>query len=126
MLSSKVLILLSGTIALALVTGVSQISEVQAGEHLNGFLPDHYFSYVVNDKTDPEFKSFPIGLRDQFGQDVYNVVKPIRMYNPAQKNDEPIHDFETHLKAYKIRGETPKVQNHIHCNTWNYQCLHQT
>jgi len=78
--------------------------------------PDHYFSYVVNEKTVPEFEKFSIGLADQFGADLYSVVKPIRMYNPVQKNDEPINDFETHLKAYKIRGETPEVQNLVLIN----------
>jgi len=108
MLSSKVLILLSGTIAIALVTGVMQISEVQAGVTFN---PDHYFGYIVDDRTDPDFDPFPIGLVDQFEKDGYNVVKPIKMYNPAKKNKEPIQDKVTHLKAYKITGVNPNAQN---------------
>jgi len=97
----------SAAILIGTVIGVLQISEVQAGDP---FFPDHYFGYVVTDRTDPKFSGFTIGLVDQFGPNDYTVVKPIKMYNPAKKNNEnPIHDKVTHLKAYKITGDHTPV-----------------
>jgi len=73
---------------------------------INGpvFAPDHYFGYVIGQKTIPKFSGFPIVLADQFENQEYEVVNPQMMFNPAMKNKEPVHDTETHLKKYKIRG----------------------
>jgi len=80
---------------------------------------DHYFGYVVTDKTDPKFSGFQIKLSDQFETEIYDVVKPIKMYNPAKKNGEPINDKVTHLKAYKIRGPHTPIGNVVLTNQFD-------
>jgi len=77
---------------------------------------DHYFGYFVFDRTDPKFSAIPIRLVDQFEDQSYKVLKPIKMYNPASKNREPVQDTVTHLKAYKISGEHTPVTDIILTN----------
>jgi len=80
------------------------------------FNPDHYFGYQVTQKTIPKFSPLQITLGDQFETGIYDVLKPIKMYNPAKKNGAAVHDEVTHLKAYKIRGDHNPVQDIVLTN----------
>jgi len=95
------------------VFGVPQIPEVQAGMT---FMPEHYLGYWLTPKTVPPFESVPIGLVDQFEKDIYEVVKPLMMFNPAQKNKEIVYDDVTHLKKYKLVGPHTSVKDIVLIN----------
>jgi len=96
-------------ILIGTVIGVLQIPEVQAGAEEIEFTPDHYFGYKVFRKTIPEFDPFPITLTDQFESQFYSIFNPKMMFNPAEKNREPVTDTETHLMRYKITGPHTQV-----------------
>ncbi len=52
----------------------------------------------------PGFEPLEVTLTDQFEIGVvFEVKKPDRLYNPADKNDEGINDPKTHLVGYKIK-----------------------
>ncbi len=71
--------------------------------------PNHYLSYKVKrTKGTPKFEKREVILRDQFGEGVFRVEKPDRLYNPADKNGEGIPDLDTYLVGYKIKR--PKGQ----------------
>ena len=68
---------------------------------------DHFLGYRI--RTRP-FTPLTVTLADQFEEGLFDVVKPIMLYNPADKNGEGILDRETHLKGYRIApsaGEPP-------------------
>jgi len=92
------------------------MTEKQIQQGTSVFAPDHYFGYVVFQKTIPKFSGFPIGLSDQFEKDIYAVVKPLMMFNPAQKNKETVQDDVTHLKKYKIKGPHTSVKDIVLTN----------
>ena len=63
---------------------------------------------VKETKDTPKFETIQVTLTDQFEQNVlYSVSKPKMLFNPVDKQflgDEVfVTDFETHLKAYKIK-----------------------
>jgi len=92
------------------------VTEKQIQQGTSVFAPDHYFGYNVADRTVPKFSPLKIRLLDQFETGIYDVLKPIKMYNPATKNREPVQDTVTHLKAYKIRGPHEPVTDIILTN----------
>jgi len=90
--------------------------QISAGETLNfkaivkdGQLiepADHYLGYDVKEtKGTPKFDKFDVDLTDQFGDGIFEVKKPERLYNPVDKNGEGISDLFTHLVGYKINAE---------------------
>ena len=71
---------------------------------------DHYLGYKVKEtKHTDKFEKITVILSDQFETDAaYIVEKPVRLYNPVDKNGEGISDEITHLLGYKIKA--PKDQ----------------
>jgi len=67
---------------------------------------DHYLGYKVKESKHTEkFQKFTVTLSDQFEPDaIYTVKKPVRLYNPVDKNGEGISDEITHLLGYKIKA----------------------
>lgn len=65
----------------------------------------HFTGYAVKTTSGtPTFSKFgPILLGDQFGTGKYDVLKPMRLLLPANKNNEGVVDEDTHLKEYQIR-----------------------
>jgi len=99
---AKILALSAAAILFGTVIGAIQFSDVKAQVT---FAPDHYLSYRIADKLGPDFEPVQVRLIDQFEAGLFDVKKPLWLYNPAQKNDESTHDLVTHLMGYKIRGE---------------------
>src|SRR3989344_3667527 len=66
---------------------------------------DHFACYTVRPlKGTPRFEPIPgVTLRDQFERVTFEVRRPLDICNPARKNDEPVSDAETHLKAYQVK-----------------------
>lgn len=66
---------------------------------------DHYFFYKVRTTsgTPPFVKFGPVALADQFGSAGYDVVKPLQLGLPADKNGEGTADDVTHLEAYGVK-----------------------
>jgi hypothetical protein len=56
-----------------------------------------------------EFQVSDVTMMDPLEPDsrVYEVRKPLTLYTPADKNNEGIHDPDTHLRSYSIK--LPKV-----------------
>ncbi|MBI5506125.1 MAG: hypothetical protein HY899_15120 [Deltaproteobacteria bacterium] len=82
---------------------------------------DHFLTYQIkNTKGAPRFAKFgPVVLQDAFGAVKYDIVKPVTLDLPANKNNEGVVDDVTHLKEYQVRpranslavGTTIQVQN---------------
>jgi hypothetical protein len=68
---------------------------------------DHYRGYRVvrRTRTRPQFPV--LTLTDQFESALFEVGKPTKLFNPANKNDEGILDRETHLVGHRIRRAEP-------------------
>lgn len=75
---------------------------------------DHYLGYKVKEtKHTDKFEKITVILSDQFETDAaYIVEKPVRLYNPVDKNGEGIFDEFTHLLGYKIKApeDQPKFE----------------
>jgi hypothetical protein len=69
------------------------------GSPIGAFL-DHMKCY--NTKN-PPFSRRTVSLEDQYVSTTATVVKPHRMCNPVDKNDEGIFDATGHLSCYRIR-----------------------
>lgn len=71
----------------------------------------------------PKFTPRPVTLEDQFETKLTNVLKPLAVCAPADKNDEGVLDQNTHLEAYQIADSTTPVQPRfvIHRNTVSNQ-----
>ncbi len=70
---------------------------------------DHFKCYRVELADDaPEFESVQVFVQDQFiesqfGQPrLFDVVEPIRLCNPVDKDGEGITDANTHLMCYEV------------------------
>jgi glucose/arabinose dehydrogenase len=78
---------------------------VAAGDDLGD--TDHFMMYRVRGADGaPRFAKFgQIALNDQFGFDPggYNVIKPVAVGLPADKNGEGVNDAVTHLVEYQIK-----------------------
>lgn len=65
---------------------------------------DHYLGYKIRETGGTaEFVPLQVDLTDQFGTGTFNVIKPLKLYNPVDKNGEGIIDDETHLVGYRIK-----------------------
>ncbi|MBI4490025.1 MAG: hypothetical protein HY694_13130, partial [Deltaproteobacteria bacterium] len=85
---------------------------------------DHFLCYSA--RRTPGTSNFPprIALEDQFEEGIFEVHRPERLCNPADKNSEGINDLKTHLLGYEMDPdfvEEPainitniKVQNQFH------------
>lgn len=66
---------------------------------------DHYLCYTV--KTTPGTPKFerpaPVTLKDQFEEVTAEVLKPVSLCTPVDKNAEGIVDQATHLEGYQIK-----------------------
>ena len=52
---------------------------------------EHFLSYSVKEtKKTPKFESIYVELSDQFGSGEFKVKKPVKLYNPVDKNEEGI------------------------------------
>ncbi len=67
---------------------------------------DHFLSYKIKrTKGAPEWVSREVLLKDQFLEGVFVVEEPKELLNPADKNDEGIGDFDTHLLSYEVEEQ---------------------
>jgi cysteine-rich repeat protein len=68
-------------------------------------VPEHFMFYKSRPtRLAPKFYPFgPVRLEDQFGATSYDVVKPVQLGLPADKNGEGVVDAATHLAEYKLR-----------------------
>lgn len=76
---------------------------------------DHFLCYKTTPtKGTPKFAPRTVSLADQFETKEFDVTKPLRLCNPADKNGEGINDPDTHLEGYKIQAMpgTPKFDKH--------------
>jgi glucose/arabinose dehydrogenase len=66
---------------------------------------DHFLLYKTRAASEaPRFTKFgPVALADQFGSGNYDIVKPLSLGLPADKNGEGVSDAATHLAEYKIK-----------------------
>src|SRR3990167_5345022 len=89
-------------IAVVLLAAIFVASTAKA-QVVDGQL-DHFACYTGRPlKASPGFEPIPgVTLRDQFERVTFEVRRPLDICNPARKNDEPVSDAETHLKAYQI------------------------
>jgi len=66
---------------------------------------DHYLGYEVKQTNDTsEFGEIIVQLTDQFGNGIFEVEEPERLFNPVEKNGEDIFDEITHLVGYEIEA----------------------
>jgi hypothetical protein len=80
---------------------------------------DHYLCYNAKTTrgTPPFVRPAPVTLKDQFEEVTAEVLKPVSLCTPVDKNAEGIVDAATHLEGYQIRqpkGAKPgnlEVQN---------------
>jgi len=109
-------ILLSGTLGFVL-----SIQEAEAGiiRLPPVLILDHYLDYAVKDKKIPKFQKFNVLLEDQFEIATYQVKKPVKLYNPVEKNGEDVIDRTTHYVGYKIKGPHNPVTDILVVNQFN-------
>ncbi len=73
-----------------------------------GPVGDHYLGYKVTVAASPAFVPDQVLLTNQLdAQKLYNVVKPLRLYNPAAKRITPVHTAgvlnpDLHYVGYEI------------------------
>jgi hypothetical protein len=66
--------------------------------------PDHFLSYRTNrSRGSSAFQLITRRLKDQFEDKLFDVVRPLYLYTPADKEGEGITDLTTHLEGYQIR-----------------------
>jgi hypothetical protein len=58
----------------------------------------------------PTFTPHQVTLEDQFETKLTNVLRPLAVCAPADKNDEGVIDSNTHLEAYQIADNKTPVQ----------------
>lgn len=66
---------------------------------------DHFLTYQIKtSKGAARFAKFgPVVLADAFGAVKYDILKPLTLDLPANKNNEGVIDDVTHLKEYQVR-----------------------
>ncbi|MBI5503171.1 MAG: hypothetical protein HY899_00105 [Deltaproteobacteria bacterium] len=66
---------------------------------------DHFLTYQIKtSKNAARFAKFgPVVLDDAFGAVKYDILKPLTLDLPANKNDEGVIDDVTHLKEYQVK-----------------------
>jgi hypothetical protein len=66
---------------------------------------DHYLCYKAKTTrgTPPFVRPAPVTLKDQFEEVVAEILKPVSLCTPVDKNTEGIVDQATHLEGYKIK-----------------------
>jgi hypothetical protein len=67
---------------------------------------DHFALYKHRVTRDGQrFHKFgPVVLTDELGGASYNILKPVSLGLPADKNSEGVNDAATHLEEYKIKA----------------------
>lgn len=65
---------------------------------------DHYKCYDIKvTKGTTPFSPLAVTLSDQFEDDTFDVLKPKRLCNPVNKNDEGIKNPAAHLMCYQVK-----------------------
>lgn len=64
---------------------------------------EHFACYGAT-QIRSRFRPRRVALRDQFGARKGRIVRPERLCNPAQKNDERFVNRDVHLKCYRFQG----------------------